>query len=296
MKLLLCTKNDLFGTVILNYLLPELRHHEIRVLLSDKARRGEDSIPELRAEKFLEREYPLDHFFVSLDREGSRGEWLTFSALAAAFGISIERESDINGSESTLRIATWAPDLILSARFSLIFKPHILALARHGGYNVHPGVLPGYAGVMAPLRAVWNREARLGCTVHLLDPGIDTGPVYSISHLSATPGRAVQSYIPELYRLGIDSLLELVKTVESGERPAVVPQDRAAFRYFRPPSAEEYLVNRAKKIPLYDLVDYSKVLQQFLPAQAAGETRHRTERSYLESLLSQHLEQRDAAL
>jgi methionyl-tRNA formyltransferase len=73
MKLLLCTKNDLFGAVILNYLLPELRHHEIRVLLSDKARSGEDSIPELRAEKFLEREYPLEQFFVALDRERSGG-------------------------------------------------------------------------------------------------------------------------------------------------------------------------------------------------------------------------------
>lgn len=296
MKLLLCTKNDLFGAVILNYLLPELRQHEIRVLLSDKARGGEDTIPELRAEKFLEREYPLGQFFLSLDREGATGQWLTFNALAATFGISIEREYDINGSESAQRLATWAPDLILSARFSLIFKPHILALARHGGYNVHPGVLPGYAGVLAPLRAVWNGEPRLGCTVHLLDQGIDTGPVYSISYLPATPGRAVQSYIPELYRLGIDSLLELVKTIESSESPAVVPQDRAAFRYYRPPTAEEYRMNRAKNMPLYDLSDYSKVLQKFLPAQAARETRNRAERTYLESLLSQHLKQSDAAL
>jgi methionyl-tRNA formyltransferase len=291
MKLLLCTKNDLFGAVILNYLLPELRGHEIRVLLSDKARSGEDTIPELRAEKFLDREYPLDHFFVSLDREGTTGQWLTFNALAATFGISIAREYDINGRESALRLATWAPDLILSARFSLIFKPHILALARLGAYNVHPGVLPGYAGVMAPLRAVWNGEPRLGCTVHLLDQGIDTGPVYSISHLAATPGRAVQSYIPDLYRLGIDSLLELVKSIEGGGRPAVVPQDTAAFRYFRPPTAEEYRANRAKNIPLYDLEDYSKVLRKFLPADAASETRYRTDRRNLESLLSQCLKQ-----
>jgi methionyl-tRNA formyltransferase len=291
MKLLLSTKNDLFGAVILNYLLPELRHHDIRVLLSDKARQGEDTIPELRAEKFLEREFPLEKFFVSLDRERTTGPWLTFSALAANFGIPIERECDINGSESTQRLATWAPDLILSARFSLIFKPHILALARRGAYNVHPGVLPGYAGVMAPLRAVWNGEPRLGCTVHQLDQGIDTGPVHSISHLAATPGRAVQSYIPDLYRLGIDSLLELVRTIESGNRPAVVPQDPAAFRYFRPPTAEEYQTNRAKNIPLYNLSDYAKVLRQFLPAQATSETSQLTGQANLEALLSQHLKQ-----
>ncbi len=296
MKLLLCTKNDLFGAVILNYLLPELRHHEIRVLLSDKARSGEGTIPELRAEKFLEREYPLDHFFPSLDRERTTGAWLTFNALAATFGVSIEREYDINGHESTRRLTTWAPDLILSARFSLIFKPHILALARRGAYNVHPGVLPGYAGVMAPLRAVWNEEPRLGCTVHLLDQGIDTGPVYSISHLSATPGRAVQSYIPDLYRLGIDSLLALVQSIERGDCPAVVPQDRAAFRYFRQPTIEEYRASRAKKFPLYDLVDYSKVLRQFLPADAASETRHCTGPTKVEALLSQHLKQSAAPL
>jgi methionyl-tRNA formyltransferase len=286
MKLLLCTKNDLFGAVILNYLLPELLQHEIRVLLSDKARTGEDTIPELRAEKFLEREYPLHHFFPTLDREGTAGQWLTFNKIATKFGISIEREYDINGTDSTHRLTTWAPDLILSARFSLIFKPHILALARLGAFNVHPGVLPGYAGVLAPLRALWNEEPRLGCTVHSIDKGIDTGPVYSISYLEATPGRAVQSYIPDLYRLGIDSLLELVNSIENGHRPELTPQDPASFRYFRPPTAEDY---RAKNIPLYDLSDYSKLLQQFLPANAASESRWGSHRSTMEALLSQHL-------
>jgi methionyl-tRNA formyltransferase len=273
MKILLCSKNDLFGAVILNYLLPELRRHEMRVVLSDKVRSGEDTIAQLRAEKFLEREYPLEHFFVALDQEGVRGKWRTFRGLAEEFGISIEREYDINGSESTQWLSTWAPDLILSARFSLIFKPHILALARHGAYNVHPGVLPGYAGVMAPLRAVWNGETRLGCTVHVLEKGIDTGAVYSISYLPATPGRAVQSYIPDLYRLGIDSLLELIQLIERGGRPAVVAQDAAAYRYFRPPTAEEYRVNREKNVRLYDLSDYSSVLGQFLPEDAARDAR-----------------------
>ena len=291
MKLLLCTKNDLFGAVILNYLLPEIRHHEIRVLLSDKARRGEDTIPELRAEKFLEREFPLETFFVSFDRERSTGPWLTFSALAATYGLSIEREYDINGAESTQRLTTWAPDLILSARFSLIFKPHILALARRGAYNVHPGVLPGYAGVMAPLRAVWNGEPRLGCTVHQLDQGIDTGPIYSISHLAATPGRAVQSYIPDLYRLGIDSLLELIQSIETGNRPTLLPQDPAHFRYYRPPTIEEYRTNRERNIPLYNLSDYANVLRQFLPAQATSETKQLTDPAHLETLLNQHLNQ-----
>jgi hypothetical protein len=286
MKLLLCTKNDLFGAVILNYLLPELLQHEIRVLLSDKARTGEDTIPELRAEKFLEREYPLHHFFPTLDSDATAGQWLPFNKLATKFGISIEREYDINGPDSTHRLTTWAPDLILSARFSLIFKPHILALARLGAFNVHPGILPGYAGVLAPLRALWNEEPRLGCTVHSIDKGIDTGPVYSISYLEATPGRAVQSYIPDLYRLGIDSLLELIRSIENGHRPELTPQYPAAFRYFRPPSAEDY---RAKNIPLYDLSDYSKLLQQFLPANAASESRSGSHRSTLETLLSQHL-------
>ena len=272
--------------MILNYLLPELCQHEIRVLLSDKARTGEDSIPELRAEKFLEREYPLHHFFPTLDREGTAGQWLTFNRLATKFGISIEREYDINGPESTHRLSTWSPDLILSARFSLIFKPHILALARLGAFNVHPGVLPGYAGVLAPLRALWNEEPLLGCTVHQLDRGIDTGPVYSISRLAATPGRAVQSYIPDLYRLGIDSLLELIKLIERGHHPQLTPQDPAAFRHFRTPTAEDY---RAKSLPLYNLSDYSKLLQQFLPADAASESRRATHRSTLEALLSQHL-------
>jgi hypothetical protein len=86
----------------------------------------------------------------------------------------------------------------------------------------------------------------------------------------------------------IDSLLKLLESIESSRRPELTPQYPAAFRYFCPPTAEDY---SAKDLPLYDLSDYSKLLQQFLPADAASEARLGADRTTLEVLLIQHLKQ-----
>ena len=53
MKILFCTKNDIFGAVILNKILPQLKNHQVKVLLSDKTRAEENSVQELIEEKFL---------------------------------------------------------------------------------------------------------------------------------------------------------------------------------------------------------------------------------------------------
>ena len=132
MKILLCTKNDVFGAEILNWLLPRLQRHELTVLLSDKTRAEENSIPDLVVEKILERELPLNQLFPLIDAQPLCGELLTFQALAQRHGVSIEKVHNINDEASERRIRDFAPDVIVSARFSLIFKANTLQIPRWG--------------------------------------------------------------------------------------------------------------------------------------------------------------------
>ena len=78
MKILFCTKNDIFGASILNFILPRLAGHEVRVLLSDKTRSAENKVPELSEEKFLERDFPLHVVFPAVDAGADAGELLTY--------------------------------------------------------------------------------------------------------------------------------------------------------------------------------------------------------------------------
>jgi len=99
-------------------------------------------------------------------------------------------------------IRDWAPDIIISARFSLIFKSNIEQIPPLGIFNIHPGALPGYAGLCAPLRGMLNGEKELGCTLHQVDNGIDTGPIYAVGYLAAQPEKSVFGHIAQLYELG----------------------------------------------------------------------------------------------
>jgi folate-dependent phosphoribosylglycinamide formyltransferase PurN len=190
---------------------------------------------------------------------------LTFAGCRKKYGVQIETTQDINGSQSEQMIQDWTPDVIVSARFSLIFKKNIEAIPRLGVYNIHPGALPGYAGLCAPLRGLLNGEVNLGCTLHQVDMGIDTGPVYSVSYMPAAPERSVFSHIDHLYELGLASLTDLLKDLESGQQPALKQQNSAEFRYYRLPDEQVFAELREKNIEPVSFEIYSQLIQKFCP-------------------------------
>jgi methionyl-tRNA formyltransferase len=267
MKILFCTKNDIFGAVILNKILPQLKNHQVKVLLSDKTRAEENSVQELIEEKFLERDFPLNLIFPLIDAQLLGGELLTFAGCAGRFNVSISTIHNINHADSEKMIRDWAPDIIVSARFSLIFKSNIEKIPPLGIFNIHPGHLPGYAGLCAPLRGLLLGETELGCTLHKVDEGIDTGAIYAVAYLKAEPEKSVFGHIEQLYQLGLESLLRLLVELSSGLKPELKVQDPAAFRYFKLPDAQTFQALRMLNIEPVNYELYSELILKFIPFQ-----------------------------
>jgi len=265
MRIVFCTKNDIFGAVILNWILPHFEQHEVKLLLSDVTRSAEGTVEELIDEKFFERDLPINSLFPLIDAQASTGELLTFQGCAKRFKRSLEIVQNINSPETEQALRDWAPDLIISARFSLIFKENIEGIPRHGIFNIHPGVLPGYAGLFAPLRALLNQDKQLGCTLHKVDKGIDTGEIYSVSYLPVRPQESVFNHIGDLYKLGLTSLVKLMAELEQGKTPTLVKQDPSQFKYYRLPQAEDFVRLNALGIKPLSITFYNQLLQKFIP-------------------------------
>lgn len=283
MRILLCTKRDLFGVLVLNALIPRLTGHTLRVFLSDKTRPAENVVPELIDEKFLERDFPLEVLFPFVDSESESGRLLSLSGLVRQHKINLETISDINNAANELMIRQWNPDVIVSVRFSLIFKTNLLRIPRFGIYNVHPGALPRYAGLMSVLRALLENENDLGCTVHQADEGIDTGPIYSVSYLPVESNKSIFEYTRELYYLGLNELIKLLSTLDRGEYPVLTAQNRSDFRYFPLPGEQQFADVRRRSISMVHLPSYIQLLQQFLPDGDAPEVVHLLRSEKLES-------------
>ena len=268
MRILFCTKNDVFGASILNWILPRLATHQVKVLLSDKTRTEENSVQALVEEKFLERDLPLRALFPFIDQQTTTGKLLTFAGCHQRYQVEIDIVTRINDADTEAMIRDWAPDIIVSARFSLIFKANIESIPPLGIFNIHPGALPGYAGLYAPLRAVLNADKQLGCTLHQVDEGIDTGAVYSVSYLPLTIERSVFGHIAQLYELGLTSLLVLLSDFSRGTQPTLTVQDKTLFRYFRLPDQDAFVHLKALGIDLVAFDVYSDFIRQFVPSES----------------------------
>lgn len=77
----------------------------------------------------------------------------------------------------TAATAEHQPDLVVSAGFMKILGPEFLSRFNGRVVNTHPALLPSFPGAHAVPDALAYGVRVTGCTVHLVDAGVDTGPV-----------------------------------------------------------------------------------------------------------------------
>lgn len=266
MRIALCTKNDLFGAIVLNHVLPALHGHDRAVFLSVRERPAfEDAVPELDLLRLLERQVPLDLLFPLLEA-GPPGRFLTPKRLAAAHGCPLNIISDNTPEGGTRTIEAFGADMILSIRFSWLFRRSTIERTAGGIINVHPGPLPAYRGLFAPFWQIVRGETRLRCSVHLVDPGVDTGPILSVVEIPLTPGRSLLWHMVQMYLAGAGRAVDYVHT----GLPPALPQDQAAAGRNGLPEPADFARFAAAGFALARGQDYRDLLLPFLPTGAAA--------------------------
>ena len=73
--------------------------------------------------------------------------------------------------------ASFKPDLIISAGFLKLFGPAFLHDFAGRAINSHPALLPSFPGLHGVRDALAYGVKVTGCTVFLVDAGLDSGPV-----------------------------------------------------------------------------------------------------------------------
>ncbi len=68
-------------------------------------------------------------------------------------------------------------DVVCLAGFMRILSPYFVREFRHRILNIHPALLPSFPGEDAQRQALEHGVKFTGCTVHLVDEGMDTGPI-----------------------------------------------------------------------------------------------------------------------
>lgn len=74
-------------------------------------------------------------------------------------------------------IDDYQPDFVLLAGFMRILTPQFVAHYHGRLINIHPSLLPAYAGMNTHERALQDGVKIHGCTVHFVTPDLDHGPI-----------------------------------------------------------------------------------------------------------------------
>jgi len=67
--------------------------------------------------------------------------------------------------------------LVCLAGYMRIISPYFIKKYRNRILNIHPAILPAFPGLGAQKQAIQFGAKVSGCTVHVVDEGVDTGPI-----------------------------------------------------------------------------------------------------------------------
>ncbi|MDX6357710.1 MAG: phosphoribosylglycinamide formyltransferase 1 [Nocardioidaceae bacterium] len=102
----------------------------------------------------------------------------------------------------TTSVASYQPDLVVSAGFMKLVGETFLTSFGGRFVNTHPALSPSFPGMHGPADALAYGVKVTGCTLFVVDAGVDSGPIVA------------QSAVPVLEGDTAESLHERIKTSE----------------------------------------------------------------------------------
>ena len=122
-----------------------------------------------------------------------------FPAHVVAVGAEVVHQEAHRAADA---VAAYDPEWVVCAGFMRILGPEFVARFAGRIVNTHPALLPAFPGAHGVRDAMAYGVKVTGCTVHLVDEGVDTGPILAQGAVAIEPDDTEAS------------LHERIKTVE----------------------------------------------------------------------------------
>ena len=118
-------------------------------------------------------------------------------------------------------------ELLVVCDYGQILSRETLALARHGGINLHGSILPKYRGAAPVNWAIYYGDTETGVTVIHMTPKLDGGPCLKIVRTPIGRHETAVELEQRLAQMGVPAVLQAIEMLESHDPDALVgePQD-----------------------------------------------------------------------
>ncbi|QDA59333.1 formyl transferase [Hymenobacter jejuensis] len=157
----------------------------------------------------------------------------------------VVRVSSVNAPECIEQLQQLQPDVIVVNGTRIISKK-VLNSVPCKFINTHAGITPLYRGVHGGYWALANNDrAHCGVSVHLVDPGIDTGAIIAQALIDPTPEDNFVTYPLLQLAAGLPLLKQAIRDALQGTL-MLKPAPEGQSRLWSHPTLQEYLHNRRR--------------------------------------------------
>lgn len=118
------------------------------------------------------------------------------------------------------RISSYEPDLVVSAGFMRILGPQVVERFTGKIINTHPALLPAFPGAHAVEDALSYGVRVTGSTVHVVDSGVDTGPIIAQKAVEVARDDTVDSLHERIKKVERALLVEVLHEISHEGRKA----------------------------------------------------------------------------
>jgi methionyl-tRNA formyltransferase len=151
---------------------------------------------------------------------------------ASALGIPIRDARAVRDPATAAWMRAQGVELLLNVHSLYIVASDLLAAPTLGAYNLHPGLLPEYAGLNVPSWALYEGATHHGVTLHRMAPCVDAGPIAYSDTFEIGERDTGLSVMVRCTKLGLALIDRLLACVEAGQPIPAHEQDLLRRRWF----------------------------------------------------------------
>lgn len=140
--------------------------------------------------------------------------------------IPVLRPPKPNSDEFVAELAELAPDCCAVVAYGALLREPLLAVPAHGWVNLHFSVLPAWRGAAPVQAAIAAGDTVTGATTFLIEPALDSGPVYGVVTETIRPTDTSGDLLERLSVSGAELLATTLDGIADGTlTPVPQPAD-----------------------------------------------------------------------
>ncbi len=109
------------------------------------------------------------------------------------------------------------PDLIVLAGFMRVLPKSFVDRYAPRVINLHPSLLPHFPGAHAVRDALAAGATETGSTIHIVDAGVDSGPVIAQQSIAIPQGATEEQLHEQIKRIEQQQLVRTIEAIATGE-------------------------------------------------------------------------------